>query len=86
MTRQSTCVVTSVAIFSDETFYTQSQIMVEKVPEFSAESLCLRQGMVTYKWPLVSHSVSHVVSHGRSVAMLSIILNGDLIRGPTVTV
>ncbi len=32
----------------DETFYTQSQIMVEKVPEFSAESLCLRrQGMVT---------------------------------------
>ncbi len=34
-------------IISDETFYTQSQIMVEKVPEFSAESLCLRQGMVT---------------------------------------
>ncbi len=33
--------------FSDETFYTQSQIMVEKVPEFSAESLCFRQGMVT---------------------------------------
>ncbi len=33
-------------IVSDETFYTQSQIMVEKVPEFSAESLCLRQGMV----------------------------------------
>ncbi len=32
---------------SDETFYTQSQIIVEKVPEFSAESLCLRQGMVT---------------------------------------
>ncbi len=32
-------------IISDETiFYTQSQIMVEKVPEFSAESLCLRQG------------------------------------------
>ncbi len=34
-------------IISDETFYTQSQIIVEKVPEFSAESLCLRQGMVT---------------------------------------
>ncbi len=34
-------------IISDETFYTQSQIMVEKVPDFSAESLCLRQGMVT---------------------------------------
>ncbi len=34
-------------IISDETFYTQSQIMVEKVPEFLAESLCLRQGMVT---------------------------------------
>ena len=34
-------------IIFDETFYTQSQIMVEKVPEFSAESLCLRQGMVT---------------------------------------
>ncbi len=34
-------------IISDETFYTQSQIMVEKVPEFSAESLCHRQGMVT---------------------------------------
>ncbi len=32
-------------IISDETFYTQSEIMVEKVPEFSAESLCLRQGM-----------------------------------------
>ena len=35
---------------SDETFYmfyTQSQIMVEKVPKFSAESLCLHQGMVT---------------------------------------
>ncbi len=30
---------------SDETFYTRSQIMVEKVPEFLAESLCLRQGM-----------------------------------------
>ncbi len=27
-------------IICDETFYTQSQIMVEKVPEFSAESLC----------------------------------------------
>ncbi len=34
-------------IISDETFYTQSHIMVDKVPEFSAESLCLRQGMVT---------------------------------------
>ncbi len=34
-------------LISDETFYTQSQIMVEKVPEFSAESLCLRQGWVT---------------------------------------
>ncbi len=34
-------------IISDETFHTQSQIMVEKVPEFSAESLCLRRGMVT---------------------------------------
>ncbi len=34
-------------IISDETFYTQSQKMVEKVPEVSAESLCLRQGMVT---------------------------------------
>ncbi len=34
-------------IFSDETFCTQSQITVEKVPEFSAESLCLRQGMAT---------------------------------------
>ncbi len=34
-------------IISDETFCTQSQIMVEKVPEFSAESLWLRQGMVT---------------------------------------
>ena len=34
-------------MFSDETFCTQSQIMVEKVPEFSAESLCLHQpGMV----------------------------------------
>ncbi len=32
---------------SDETFYTQSQIMVEKVPKFSSESFCLRQGMVT---------------------------------------
>ncbi len=32
---------------SDETSYTQSQITVEKVPELSAESLCLRQGMVT---------------------------------------
>ncbi len=32
---------------SDETFCTQSQIMVEKVLEFSAESLCLRQGMAT---------------------------------------
>ncbi len=31
-------------MISDETFYTQSQIMVEKVPEFSAESLCLCQG------------------------------------------
>ncbi len=29
-------------IISDETFYTQSQTMVEKIPEFSAESLCLR--------------------------------------------
>ncbi len=28
-------------------FCTQSQNYVEKVPEFSAESLCLRQGMVT---------------------------------------
>ncbi len=34
-------------IISDETFYAQSQIMVEKVPEFSAQSLCRRQGMVT---------------------------------------
>ncbi len=34
-------------IISDETFYAHSQIMVEKVPEFSAESLCLRQGMLT---------------------------------------
>ncbi len=34
-------------IISDETFCTQSQIMVEKVPEFSAGSLCLRQGMLT---------------------------------------
>ncbi len=34
-------------IISDEPFYTQSQIMVEEVPEFSAESLCIRQGMVT---------------------------------------
>ncbi len=32
---------------SDETFYAQSQIMVENVPEFSAESLCLRQGVLT---------------------------------------
>ncbi len=31
--------------------------MVEKVPEFSAEFLCLRQGMVT-KWALVSHDPS----------------------------
>ncbi len=31
---------------SDETFYAQSQIMVEKIPEFSAESLCLRQGVL----------------------------------------
>ncbi len=36
----------AINLFSDETFYTQSQIMVEKVPEFLAESLCLRQGMV----------------------------------------
>ncbi len=49
-------------LFSDETFYTQSQIIVEKVPEFLAESLCLRQGMVTsgrcsgavVKWPVVT--------------------------------
>ncbi len=34
-------------IISDETSYMQSQIMVEKVPESSAESLCLHQGMVT---------------------------------------
>ncbi len=34
-------------IISDETFYSQSQIMVEKIPEFSAESLCLRQGVLT---------------------------------------
>ncbi len=34
-------------IISDGTFCTQSQITVEKVPEFSAKSLCLRQGMVT---------------------------------------
>ncbi len=34
-------------LISDETFCTQSQIRVEKFPEFSAESLCLRQGMVT---------------------------------------
>ena len=26
--------------------------MTENVPEFSAESLCLHQGMVTTKWPL----------------------------------
>ncbi len=32
-------------IISDETFYAQSQIMVDNVPEFSAESLCLRQGV-----------------------------------------
>ncbi len=41
---------TTVGRISDETFYTQhaqSQIMVEKVPEFSPESLCLRQGMVS---------------------------------------
>ncbi len=31
-------------IISDQTFYAQSQ---EKVPEFSGESLCLRQGMAT---------------------------------------
>ncbi len=34
-------------IIYGETFCTQSQIMVEKVPEFSAESLCLCQGMAT---------------------------------------
>ncbi len=34
-------------IISEETFYTQSQIMVERVPEFSAESLSLRQGVLT---------------------------------------
>ncbi len=34
-------------IISDETFCTQSQIMVKKVPEFSAVALCLRQGMAT---------------------------------------
>ncbi len=34
-------------IISDETFYTQSQIIVGKVPEVSAESLYPRQGMVT---------------------------------------
>ncbi len=34
-------------LISDETFCTQSQNYVEEVPEFSAESLCFRQGMVT---------------------------------------
>ncbi len=36
-------------IISDEIFCTQSQNYVEEVPEFSADSLCLRQGMVRYK-------------------------------------
>ncbi len=44
-------------IISDETFYTQTQIMVEKFPEFSAESLCLRQGMVTSgRWCHMGHA------------------------------
>ncbi len=34
-------------LFSDETFCTPSQMMVEKGLEFSAESLCLRQGVAT---------------------------------------
>ncbi len=34
-------------IISDEAYCTQSQNYVEKVPKFSAESLCLRQGLVT---------------------------------------
>ncbi len=38
---------TCILYVSDETFYAQSQIMVENVPEFSAESLCLRQGVLT---------------------------------------
>ncbi len=42
-------------IISDETFCTQSQIMVEKVPEFSAESLCLRQGTVTWSRRVMWH-------------------------------
>ncbi len=41
----------TIIMISDETFYAQSQIMVEKVPEFSAESLCLRQGIQKHSLP-----------------------------------
>ncbi len=46
---------------SDETFYTQSQIMVEKVPEFSAESVCLRQGMVHHYLTLCVECLSEIM-------------------------
>ncbi len=52
-------------IISDETFYAQSQIMVEKVPEFSAESLCLRQGRITSgRWCHMT-LLDHVTPVGR---------------------
>ncbi len=51
------------SFFSDETFCTQSQIMVEKVPEFSAESLCLHQGMGSCAECFIRNYASRVQKH-----------------------
>ncbi len=45
-------------IISDETFGTQSQMMVEKVPDFSAESLCLCQLLLLLFLLMQSHTGS----------------------------
>ncbi len=47
-------------IISDETFCTQSQIMMGKVPEFSAESLRITAGMSSLDIPAV---ILQLVSH-----------------------
>ncbi len=54
-------------IISDETFYKQSQIIVEKVRKFSAESLCLHQGMVTSGRWCHNWDSNHPLAHKRSV-------------------